>query len=82
MPPWLDQRRQSSRRQRRRSCIPTKATGSERHRISQELRAIRDEQLDTERQLASGTMTAEPRIERVLIGHMKSHQGSIEATIS
>jgi hypothetical protein len=66
MPPWLDQRGQSSRRQRRRSCIPTKATGSERHRISQELRAIRDEQLDMERQLASGTMTVEQRIEATI----------------
>jgi hypothetical protein len=51
-------------------------------RIAQELRAIRDDQLDMERQLASGTMTVEQRIERVLIGHMKSHQGSIEVTIS
>jgi hypothetical protein len=52
------------------------------HRIAQELRAIRDDQLDKERQLPSGTMTVEQRIERVLIGHMKSHQGSIEATIA
>jgi anti-sigma factor ChrR (cupin superfamily) len=51
-------------------------------RIAKELRAIRDNQLDKERQLPSGTMTVQQRIERVLIGHMKSHQGSIEATIS
>jgi DinB superfamily len=51
-------------------------------RIAKELRAIRDDQLDKERQLPSGTMTVQQRIERVLIGHMKSHQGSIEATIS
>jgi DinB superfamily len=51
-------------------------------RIAIELRAIADDQLDKERQLPSGTMTVQQRIERVLIGHMKSHQGSIETTIS
>jgi DinB family protein len=51
-------------------------------RIAKDLRAIRDNELDKERQLPSGTMTVQQRIERVLIGHMKSHQGSIEATIS
>jgi len=51
-------------------------------RIAKEIRAIRDDQLDKERQLPSGRMTVQQRIERVLIGHMKSHQGSIEATIS
>jgi hypothetical protein len=51
-------------------------------RIAKELRAIRDHELDKERQLPTGTMTVQERIERVLIGHMKSHQGSIEATIS
>jgi hypothetical protein len=51
-------------------------------RIAKHLRAIRDDQLDKERQLPSGTMTVQQRIERVLIGHMKSHQSSIEATIS
>jgi anti-sigma factor ChrR (cupin superfamily) len=51
-------------------------------RIAKDVRAIRDAQLDKERQLPTGTMTVQQRIERVLIGHMKSHQASIEATIS
>jgi hypothetical protein len=51
-------------------------------RIAKELRAVQDDQLDKERELPSGTMTVQQRIERVLIGHMKSHQASIEATIS
>jgi hypothetical protein len=38
--------------------------------------------LDKERQLPTGVMTVQQRIERVLIGHMKAHQASIEATIS
>jgi hypothetical protein len=50
-------------------------------RLGKEIRAIPDDQLDKERQLPSGTMTVQQRIERVLIGHMKSHQASIEATI-
>jgi hypothetical protein len=51
-------------------------------RLGKEIRAIPDDQLDKERQLPSGTMTVQQRIERVLIGHMKSHQASIEATIA
>jgi hypothetical protein len=52
-------------------------------RIAEQLRAIPDEWLDIERQLSSGgSMTVQQRIERVLIGHVQSHQGSIEATIS
>ena len=50
--------------------------------ISDEVRAIPDDSLDKERQLPTGTMTVEQRIERVLIGHMKAHQASIEATIA
>ena len=50
-------------------------------RITSEVRAIPDEMLDKERQFPTGTMTVEQRIERVLIGHMASHQTSIEATI-
>jgi hypothetical protein len=34
------------------------------------------------REVPSGKMTVEQRIERVLIGHLKGHQGSIEATIA
>ena len=51
-------------------------------RIATDIRAIPDEQLDKEREFPSGTMTVRQRIERVLIGHMASHQASIEATIS
>jgi hypothetical protein len=51
-------------------------------RIAKDLRAIPDEKLDIARELPSGRMSVQERIERVLIGHMKSHQGSIEATIS
>ena len=51
-------------------------------RITNEVRAIPDNMLDKERQLPSGVMTVQQRIERVLIGHMKAHQASIEATIS
>jgi hypothetical protein len=51
-------------------------------RIADDVRSIPDDQLDKERQLPSGTMTVQQRIERVLIGHMRSHQASIEATIS
>ena len=34
------------------------------------------------KELPSGTMTVQQRIERVLIGHIQGHQGSIEATIA
>ena len=50
--------------------------------IAQDLRAIPDEKLDMVRELPSGKMTVQDRIERVLIGHMDSHRGSIEATIA
>ncbi len=49
--------------------------------ITSEVRAIPDELLDKERLLPSGVMTVQQRIERVLIGHMKAHQASIEATV-
>jgi hypothetical protein len=49
--------------------------------IAEELRAIPDEKLDKAREPPSGgKMTVEQRIERVLIGHVTSHHGSIEAT--
>jgi DinB family protein len=50
--------------------------------IAMDLRAISDEKLDMARELPSGKMTVEQRIERVLIGHIQGHQGSIEATIA
>ncbi len=52
------------------------------HRITDEVRAIPDHMLDKERQLPTGVMTVQQRIERVLIGHMNAHQASIEATIT
>ena len=55
-------------------------TGSQ---IAKDLRAIPDEKLDKARELPSGgTMSVQQRIERVLIGHVTSHQGSIKATIA
>lgn len=50
--------------------------------IARDLRAIPDDKLDKARELPSGKMTVEQRIERVLIGHIQGHQGSIEATIA
>jgi DinB family protein len=51
--------------------------------IAKHLRAISDEKLDKARELPSGgSMTVQQRIERVLIGHITGHQGSIEATIA
>jgi hypothetical protein len=50
--------------------------------IARDLRTISDEKLDMARELPSGKMTVQDRIERVLIGHIKGHQGSIEATIA
>jgi len=50
--------------------------------IAKDLRAIPDAKLDMAREVPSGKMTVEQRIERVLIGHLKGHQGSIEATIA
>jgi DinB family protein len=51
-------------------------------RIANAVRAIPDDQLDIERSTPAGPMSAAQRIERVLIGHMKQHQGSIEAAIA
>ena len=49
--------------------------------IAAAVRAIPDEQLDQSRETPGGLMSVAQRLERVLIGHMKLHQGSIEATI-
>ena len=49
--------------------------------IAAAVRAIPDEQLDQSRETPAGPMSVAQRLERVLIGHMKQHQGSIEATI-
>jgi hypothetical protein len=50
--------------------------------IAKNLRSIPDEKLDVAQELPSGKMTVQQRIERVLIGHIQGHQGSIEATIA
>lgn len=51
-------------------------------RIADAVRAIPDHQLDIQRETPAGPMSAAQRVERVLIGHMKQHQGSIEAAIA
>jgi hypothetical protein len=53
-----------------------------RARIAGAVRAIPDDQLDIQRSTPAGPMSAAERVEKVLIGHMKQHQGSIEAAIS
>jgi hypothetical protein len=50
-------------------------------RITDAVRSIPDSQLDIQRETPAGPMSAAQRVERVLIGHMKQHQGSIEAAI-
>ncbi len=50
--------------------------------IVKDLRTISDELLDKTQELPSGKMTVQQRIERVLVGHITGHQGSIEATIA
>jgi hypothetical protein len=55
---------------------------SSKGRIASAVRGIPDDQLDIERSTPAGPMSAAQRIERVLIGHMKQHQGSIEAAIA
>ena len=50
--------------------------------IAKELRSIAEEKLDITQELPSGKMSVQQRIERVLIGHIQAHQGSIQATIA
>jgi hypothetical protein len=52
-----------------------------RSRIADAVRVIPDDQLDIQRDTPAGPMSAAQRVERVLIGHMQQHQGSIEAAI-
>jgi hypothetical protein len=51
-------------------------------RIAEAVRAIPDNQLDIQRDTPAGPMSAAQRVERVLIGHMQQHQGSIQAAIA
>jgi hypothetical protein len=53
-----------------------------RPRIGDAVRAIPDNQLDVERETPAGPMSAAQRVDRVLIGHLKQHQGSIEKAIT
>jgi hypothetical protein len=50
--------------------------------IAAAIRAIPDDQLDQARETPVGPMSVAQRIERVLIGHIKAHQGSIEAAVA
>ena len=50
--------------------------------IPPRVRAISDDLLDIEHETPAGPATIAQRLERVLIGHMKMHRGSIEAAIS
>ena len=50
--------------------------------IAAAVRAIPDSELDQSRDTPAGPMSAAMRLERVLIGHLKGHQGSIESAIS
>ena len=49
--------------------------------IAAAVRAIPDDQLDQQRDTPAGPMSVAQRLERVLIGHTKMHQGSIEAAL-
>jgi hypothetical protein len=53
-----------------------------RPRIANAVRAIPDGQLDIQRSTPAGPMSAAERVEKVLIGHLKQHQGSIETAIA
>ncbi len=50
--------------------------------IPERIRAVPDDRLDVEFETPAGPLTVAQRIERVLIGHIRMHQGSIEAAIS
>jgi len=53
-----------------------------RDRITEAVSAIPDEELDRMRDTPVGPMSIAQRLERVMIGHLKQHQGSIQAAIS
>ncbi|MFI5284562.1 MAG: DinB family protein [Candidatus Dormibacterales bacterium] len=50
-------------------------------RIARAVAAIPEEQLDLMRDTPVGPMSIAQRLERVLIGHLTTHQGSIEAAL-
>jgi hypothetical protein len=51
-------------------------------RLAAAVRAIPDDQLDQSLDTPAGPMSIAQRLELVLIGHVKQHQGSIEAAIT
>jgi hypothetical protein len=51
-------------------------------RLAAAVRDIPDDQLDQSGDTPAGPMSIAQRVELVLIGHMRAHQGSIEATIA
>ena len=53
--------------------------GETKSQIAGDIRGIPDEKLEVPYETPVGPMTPVQRIERVLIGHIKMHQGSIEA---
>jgi predicted lactoylglutathione lyase len=50
--------------------------------LLERVRAIPDDQLDRSRDTPAGPMSVAQRLERVLIGHVQVHRGSIEAAIA
>ncbi len=50
--------------------------------LAARVRTIPDDALDVTHETPAGPATIAQRIERVLIGHLKVHQGSIEAAIA
>ncbi|MEP7106296.1 MAG: DinB family protein [Chloroflexota bacterium] len=51
-------------------------------RVSEAVRALPDDRLDQTIDTPAGPMSVRQRLERVLIGHIKMHQGSIESALS
>jgi DinB superfamily len=54
---------------------------SSKGRIASAVRSIPDDQLDIQRSTPAGPMSAAERVDKVLIGHLKQHQGSIEGAL-
>ncbi|MGH7903374.1 MAG: DinB family protein [Candidatus Dormibacteraceae bacterium] len=52
------------------------------HEIAGAVRGIEDGRLDRSRDTPAGPLSVAQRLERVLIGHLRVHQGSIEAAIA
>lgn len=50
--------------------------------IAEKIRAIPDDKLDITQESAAGPLSVAQRLERVVIGHIAMHRGSIEAAVS